>query len=77
MISTKNSIGTSPFHLMYGTEVIFPTSLAILVMKFMKEQEDEPNRIQRRINHLIKVQEMREDVYNRSHHFQDRMKIFF
>ena len=26
-VSTKKSIGTSPFHLVYGTDVVFPTSL--------------------------------------------------
>ena len=32
-VSTKKSIGTSPFHLVYGTDVIFLASLGAPVMK--------------------------------------------
>jgi hypothetical protein len=48
-IITKKSIGTSPFQMVYGTEVVFPTQLGLLVMKFMQEELEEPNDIQRRI----------------------------
>ena len=34
-VSTKKSIGTSPFQLVYGTDVIFPASLGTPVMKFL------------------------------------------
>ena len=34
-ISTKKSIGTSTFQLVYGTDVIFPVSLGAPVMKFL------------------------------------------
>lgn len=54
-VSTKKSIGTSPFQLVYGTDVIFPTSLGALVMKFLKEQDMESNPIQRRMNQLVEV----------------------
>lgn len=33
--STKKSIGTSPFDLLYGTNVVFPTSLGVPVMKIL------------------------------------------
>ena len=33
-VSTKKSIGTSPFQLVYGTHVFFPASLGIQVLKF-------------------------------------------
>lgn len=46
-------------------------------MKFLQEQEEEPNDMQRRINQLIAVQQMREDVYNKSQHFQDKIKNVF
>jgi len=36
-VSTKKSIGTSPFQLVYGTDAIFPTSLGSLVMKYLQE----------------------------------------
>ena len=34
-VSTKKSIGTSPFQLVYGTDVIFLASLGSPVMKFL------------------------------------------
>jgi len=49
-ISTKKSIGTSPFELVYGTDVIFPVSLGVPIMKLLQDEEVEPNHVQRRIN---------------------------
>ena len=37
-ISTKRAIGMSPFQLVYGAEVVFPTSLGVPVMKLLQEQ---------------------------------------
>lgn len=54
-VSIKKSIGTSPFQLVYGTDVVFPASLALPVMKYVQEDEAEPNPTQRRINQLIEV----------------------
>ena len=34
-ISIKKSIGTAPFHLVYGFEVMFTSSLSLLVMKLL------------------------------------------
>lgn len=36
-VSTKKSIGTSPYQLVYGTDVVFPISLGAPVMKFLQE----------------------------------------
>ena len=49
-VSTKKSIGTSPFHLVYGTDVIFLASLGAPVMKFQQEHDIESNPLQTRIN---------------------------
>ena len=54
-VSTKKSLGTSPFQLVYGTDVIFPASLGSPVMKFLQEQDTKLNPIQRRINQLVEV----------------------
>ena len=54
-VSTKKSIGTSPFQLVYGTMVIFLASLGAPVMKFLKEHVTESNPIHRRINKLVEV----------------------
>ena len=53
MITIKKEIGTSPFQLVYGTDVVFPVQLGIPVMKFLQDSQEEPNDIQRRIYALI------------------------
>ena len=76
-VSTKKSIGTYPFHLVYGTNVIFLASLGALVMKFLQEHDTESNPIQRRINQLVEVQQIREQVVDKSQIFQDKVKRSF
>jgi len=34
-VSSKKSIGMSPFELVYGTDTMFPTSLVVLVMRLL------------------------------------------
>jgi hypothetical protein len=55
-INTKRSLGTSPFQLVYGIDVVFPTQLGLPVLKFLQEEIEEPNEIQRRIFQIIEVQ---------------------
>ena len=55
MVSTKRSIGTSPFQLVYGTNVVFPAYLGIPIWKILQEQDVESNPIQKRINQLVEV----------------------
>jgi hypothetical protein len=38
-ISTKRSIGTSPFQLVYGIDVVFPIHLGLPVMKLLQDEE--------------------------------------
>ena len=64
-ISTKRAIGTSPFQLVYGLDVVFPASLGLPVMKYLQEGETELNAIKRRINQLIEIQQVRDGVYDR------------
>ena len=45
-INTKREIGMSPFQLVYGAEVVSPTSLGVPVMNLLQEQQDEPNHMQ-------------------------------
>eukprot|EP00253_Pinus_taeda_P003730 PITA_03730 len=61
-LTTKRSIGTSPYELVYGMEAVFPSSLAIPVIKLLQELQEEPNSIQRRINQTIHLQQTREEV---------------
>ena len=55
-ISVNNSIGTSPFQLVYGSEVIFPSSLSLTVMKMLQEEETKTHPTQRRMYQLIELQ---------------------
>jgi len=55
-LTTKKSIGTSTYQLVYGMEAIFPSSLGTPVMKLLQELQVEPNDIQRRINQTIHLQ---------------------
>jgi transposase InsO family protein len=34
-ITTKRSIATSPFHIVYGTKTIFPTALGLPIMRLI------------------------------------------
>ena len=47
-ISTKKSIGTSAFQLLYGTDVIFLVQLGLLVVVFLQDETKEPNEVQKR-----------------------------
>ena len=64
-ISTKRAIDMSPFQLVYGAEIIFPASLGIPVMKLLRDPLDEPNPIQRRINRIIELNEVRDRAYDK------------
>ena len=65
-ITIKKAIGTSPFQLVYGTDVVFPIQLGILVMKFLQDSQEEPSDIQRRIYALIELQQKCEIVEEKS-----------
>lgn len=47
--SSKKSISTSPFQLVYGVDVVIPVNLALPIMKYAQEELDEPNPVQRRM----------------------------
>lgn len=36
-VSSKKLIGISPFELFYGTDTLFPTSLAVLIIRLLQE----------------------------------------
>ena len=76
-VSTKKSIGTSPFQLVYGTDVVFTTSLGAPAMKFIQEKEAEPEPMQQRINRLVEVKQAREGILDKTHIFQNKMKKIF
>jgi hypothetical protein len=58
-VTTKRSIGISHFQLVYGTEVVFPSQLALPVEKFFQDYQGEPDNMIR-IHQLVEVQQDRE-----------------
>lgn len=76
-LTTKKSIGMSPFHLVYGIDAVFPSYMRVPVMKIIQEIQTEPNDIQRRINQTIQLQRSREEVYNINRVVQENIKKFF
>jgi hypothetical protein len=76
-IGTKKSIGTSPFQMVYGIDMVLPINLALPVMKLWQDEKEEPNHVTRRINQLIEVQQHRVKVDERLQKYQDDMKMLF
>lgn len=76
-LTTKKSIVMSPFHLVYGIDSIFPSSMGLPVMKVLQEVQSEPNDIQRRIYQTIQLQQSREEVYNRTQVVQENTNKIF
>ena len=76
-VSTKRSIGTSPFQLVYGTNVVFLASLVVPVMKYILEDEAKPNPTQRIINQLVEIHHIREGLCDKVQKYQDKVKQVF
>jgi len=76
-LTTKRSIGMSPYQLVYGIEAVFPTSLGVPVMKLLQDVQADPNDSQRRINQMIHLQQSREDVFNKTQVIQENVKKIF
>jgi hypothetical protein len=69
-VTTKRSLGVSPFHLVYGIEAIFPSQLALPVEKFFQDFQGEPDDMIRRIQQLVEVQQAREQLLDKAHQHQ-------
>eukprot|EP00253_Pinus_taeda_P029198 PITA_29198 len=76
-ITTKRSIGVSPYELVYGLEAKFPSSLGVPVMKLLQEIQAEPNDMQIRVNQIICLQQTRDQVYSRVQILQEKLKKAF
>ena len=76
-ISVKKSISTSPFQLVYGSDVIFPRSLSFPVMRLLQEKEAETNPNWRRMYELIELQQKREQLFRKTQKLHDKMKSIF
>jgi hypothetical protein len=76
-VTNKKSIGTSPFKLVYGTDVIFPIQLVLPVAKFFQEEQTESNDMVRRMLDLVELQQVREQLVDKSEAHQKRIKDTF
>jgi hypothetical protein len=76
-VTTKKSLGLSPFQLVYGIEVVFPTQLALHVANLFQDFEGEPNHVVRRIHQMVEVQQIREQVMDRACNHQQKIKQAF
>lgn len=75
MISTKRSIDTTRFQLVYNVDATFLVSIGIPVMRCLQELGEKLNHLQRRINQLIEVQEDKVDEKAQEVHNQIK-KVF-
>jgi ribonuclease HI len=76
-VTTKKSLGTSPFQLVYGAEAVFPTQLALPVAKFFQDYEGEPDHMIRRIHQIVEAQQIREQVRDAAYSHQQKIKQAF
>jgi DNA-binding transcriptional regulator PaaX len=76
-VTTKRSLGISPFQLVYGVEAIFPSHLALPMVKFFQDYQGEPNDMIRRIQQLVEVQQMREKLLDKAYDHQQKIKWAF
>jgi len=76
-VTTKKSLGLSPFQLVYGIGAIFPTQLALPVASLLQDYEGEPNHVLRRIHQMVEVQQVREQVLDKAYNHQQRIKQAF
>ena len=68
-INVKKSIGTSPFQLVYGYQVVFPSSMSFPLMRLLQEEDVETHPTQRRMFQLVELQHQREQLFNRTQNF--------
>jgi hypothetical protein len=71
-VTTKRSLGFSPFYLVYGVEVIFSTQLVLPVEKFLQDYQGEPNDMVRKILQLVEVQQHREKLLDKAQDHQQK-----
>ena len=76
-MTNKKSIGTSSFKLVYGTNAIFPIQLVLPIEKFFQEEQDEPNDMVRRMLDLVELQQVREQLVEKSEAHQKKIKSIF
>ena len=62
-MSQKKSIIMSSFEIVYGIDIVFPTSLAVPVVKLLQEAGSKEDHFQQRISQMLHLQQMREEFF--------------
>jgi hypothetical protein len=73
-VKVKRSLGLSPFQLVYGVEVVFPSQLALPVAKFLQDYQGEIDHMIRRIQQLVEVQQTWEQLVDKAYDHQLKIK---
>eukprot|EP00253_Pinus_taeda_P007123 PITA_07123 len=76
-VTTKKSTRNSTFKLVYGTKVVLPIQLTLLVAKFLQQEQNEENDMAKRISDLAEVHQIRDQLFERSATHQKRIKEAF
>jgi hypothetical protein len=63
--------------LVYGTGVVFPAQVALLVENFLQEKEGEQNDMIRRMHQLVEVQHTKEQLFHKTQSQQQKIKEIF
>eukprot|EP00253_Pinus_taeda_P032994 PITA_32994 len=63
--------------IVYGVEIVFPTSLAIPVIRLLQEAGSEENDIQHRINQVIHLEQTWEEVFQNTSKLHERIKRIY
>ena len=74
---SENSIGMSPFELVYGVDIVVPASLAAPMVRLLQEADIEEDPMQRRLNQMIHLQQTREEVFKNTSKLQEKIKKIY
>ena len=77
MVTIKRSIGTSPFQLVYGIDVIFLVQLNFPIIIFLQDVEEEPDEVKRRMFQIVKLQQEREAIMEKVKAYKKKVKESF
>jgi hypothetical protein len=77
-ITYKASLGTSPYFLVYGKEVILPPNISIPSLALVQSIEEQPcSSLQYRTNQIFKLEEVRDKAKNTFSNHQMIIKKWF
>lgn len=73
----KNSLGTSPYHLVYGQDPVIPIQLRIPTLQFLQEHLDGEDAVQTRLSQLLHLEEKRDQALDNFAKHQGVVKRWF